>query len=179
MQIGPLWLRDLTDADMPDVLGIYAASRGDEAHLALWPLQERAGFLQLQCRIQHHQYTQHASEHDQRAAFKLLELDGALVGRLYWRWSPNQLHLTEITVLPEFRGRGFATRLIAHLQGMATERGVALALHVANTNTRAAALYQRMGFAFGETDGVYQQMLWAGARAQPAFTATRPAELAS
>jgi ribosomal protein S18 acetylase RimI-like enzyme len=156
MRIGPLQLRPLAADDMPQVLRIYTVSRGDDPLLTLWPQDQLAGFLQMQCHAQHQHYTQHYAD----AEFKLLELEGQVAGRLYWLWLPRELRLVEITVLPEFRGRGFATLLVQHLQAMAAARNLPLALNVACTNHRALALYQRLGFALGDNDGMYYEMHW-------------------
>lgn len=170
MRIGPLQLRPLTADDMPQVQSIYASSRGDDPLLALWPQDQLATFLQMQCRAQHQHYTQHYAD----AQFMLLELDDQLAGRLYWHWQPSELRLVEITILPEFRARGLATLLIQHLQAMASQRGLPLALQVACTNQRAMALYHRLGFVLGDTDGVFYDMQYAPstiARATPACNA--------
>ena len=156
MRIGPLQLRSLTANDMPQVQRIYATSRGDDPVLALWPQDQLAAFLQSQCQAQHQHYTQHYAG----AEFKLLELDGQLAGRLYWQCLQSELRLIEITVLPEFRARGVATLLVQHLQALAAQRSLPLALNVACTNPRALALYQRLGFAVLDNDGMYCRMQW-------------------
>jgi ribosomal protein S18 acetylase RimI-like enzyme len=156
MRIGPLQLRTLTADDMPQVQRIYTASRWDDPVLTLWPQDQLAAFLQSQCHAQH----QHYSQHYAGAEFKLLELDGQVVGRLYWQCLQSELRLIEITVLPEFRARGLATLLVQHLQGLAAQRNVPLALNVACTNHRALALYQRLGFALGDNDGMHHDMQW-------------------
>jgi ribosomal protein S18 acetylase RimI-like enzyme len=166
MRIGPLQLRTLTADDMPQVLRIYTASRDGDPVLTLWPQDQLGAFLQSQCHAQHQHYTQHFAG----AEFKLLELDGQVAGRLYWHVLPSALHLIEITVLPEFRARGLATLLVQHLQGLAAQRNVPLALNVACTNHRALALYQRLGFALGDTNGMHHDMQWLApgtAQAEP------------
>ena len=94
-----------------------------------------------------------------------------MAGRLYWQCLPSELRLIEITVLPEFRARGLATLLVRHLQALAAQSSLPLALNVACTNHRALALYQRLGFALGDTDGMYYAMQWvvpSTAQAAPA-----------
>jgi ribosomal protein S18 acetylase RimI-like enzyme len=156
MHIGPLQLRNLTANDMPQVQRIYTASRSDDPVLTLWPQDQLAAFLQSQCHAQHQHYTQHYVG----AEFKLLELDGQVAGRLYWQCLQSELRLIEITLLPEFRARGFATLLVQHLQALAAQRSLPLALNVACTNHRALALYQRLGFVVLDNDGMYYDMQW-------------------
>ncbi len=170
MRIGPLQLRSLTANDMPQLQRIYASSRSDEPLLNLWPQEHLPAFLQSQCHAQHQHYTQHYAG----AEFKLLEMDGQLAGRLYWQCQPNALRLIEITLLPEFRARGVGTLLVQHLQAVAAQHRLPMALQVACTNQRALALYQRLGFALGDTDGVFYAMQYApikASQAEPAASA--------
>jgi ribosomal protein S18 acetylase RimI-like enzyme len=97
-------------------------------------------------------------QHYAGAEFKLLALDGQLVGRLYWQLQPSELRLIEITLLPEFRARGFGTLLVQHLQTLAAKHQLPMALQVACTNHRALALYQRLGFVVQDSDSVFYQM---------------------
>lgn len=58
--------------------------------------------------------------------------------------------IDELYVQPAWRGRGFATALIAELQSgrlLRPTRPVALELEITPTNTRARALYERLGFS--------------------------------
>ena len=47
---------------------------------------------------------------------------------------------------PEFRGRGYAPALLAHLLHHHHAAGLRSYLHVASDNATAIALYQRLGF---------------------------------
>ena len=60
---------------------------------------------------------------------------------------PGHLHIDAIAVAPEARGQGVGTRLIAAAHREAASRNLAgLSLNVVDTNTRARALYERIGF---------------------------------
>lgn len=48
---------------------------------------------------------------------------------------------------PDFTGRGYAARLVNHVVAKQLKRGIVPFLHVNETNTRARALYARLGFA--------------------------------
>jgi predicted GNAT family acetyltransferase len=48
---------------------------------------------------------------------------------------------------PDFLGRGLAARLINLVVAKQLKRGITPFLHVNETNTRARALYERLGFA--------------------------------
>ena len=82
-----------------------------------------------------------------------------LVGSACLRWegpfneevaaaSPRQVELGFLHVQPEFRGRGVGTALVGLAEQRCRERGVtSLGLGVGDGNPRAAALYQRLGYA--------------------------------
>lgn len=56
------------------------------------------------------------------------------------------LYLEDLYVRPEFRGRGFGRRMLAHLAALAVERGCArLEWSVLDWNLRAVGFYRAMG----------------------------------
>jgi ribosomal protein S18 acetylase RimI-like enzyme len=58
-----------------------------------------------------------------------------------------------VIVLPEYRGRGLAKRLMAELESLVLERGCCkLTLEVLQGNTVARAVYRGCGFAAYELD---------------------------
>lgn len=60
----------------------------------------------------------------------------------------EEAHVSTVAVTPEAQGRGLATRLVvAMLRGSVDRGAVASTLEVRVSNSRAAALYQRFGFA--------------------------------
>ncbi|MEX1665209.1 GNAT family N-acetyltransferase [Zhongshania arctica] len=63
------------------------------------------------------------------------------------------LNIHDVIVLPEYRGRGLAKRLMAEIESLAVQRGCCkLTLEVLQGNTAAKAVYQRCGFAAYELD---------------------------
>lgn len=63
------------------------------------------------------------------------------------------LNIHDVIVLPEYRGRGLAKRLMAEIESLAVQRGCCkLTLEVLQGNTTAKAVYQRCGFAAYELD---------------------------
>jgi len=59
---------------------------------------------------------------------------------------PGWTEISAVCTAPEARGRGHARRLIGALTARITARGERPFLHVAEGNTRALALYERLGF---------------------------------
>ena len=59
---------------------------------------------------------------------------------------PGWTEISAVCTAPEARGRGHAARLVSALVSRILTRGERPFLHVAETNTGALALYQRLGF---------------------------------
>lgn len=73
---------------------------------------------------------------------------GALASALSRRLEPGTLLIDGIAVDAAARGRGVGTRLLNALSEEARRRGLAhVRLDVSDTNPRAKALYERLGFA--------------------------------
>lgn len=67
-------------------------------------------------------------------------------------YTPDEAHVTNIAVAPEWRGHGLGRRLLAELSWITIGRGLdALTLEVRASNEVAQSLYRRFGF---ESEGV-------------------------
>ena len=69
-------------------------------------------------------------------------------------------HVTQVCVLPEYRGRRIGELLLAATEANLRKRGFfALSLTVTEANTRAVALYRRLNF---ETKRIFDAFVWMG-----------------
>jgi ribosomal protein S18 acetylase RimI-like enzyme len=83
----------------------------------------------------------------------VIEVDGGPVGRLRLVRTPEKVELPGLQLLLAFQSRGIGTRIITDLVAEATESGRPMTLTVEKANTRAQALYRRLGFTvIGEID---------------------------
>ena len=69
------------------------------------------------------------------------------------------MHVIDIALLPEFRGRGIGAALLRELMDEAASAGRAVSIYVEESN-RAQSLYRRLGFEPVGTHGVYLLMRW-------------------
>lgn len=79
--------------------------------------------------------------------------DGERVGVLLVSELADSTALDQIEILPEHQGRGIGAAVIGELLAHSRASGRPVSLRVFTHNTRARALYQRLGFAERSTDG--------------------------
>lgn len=148
--IGCIGLRPEGPDDDEFLLRLYASTRAEEMGLTNWTADQQGAFLRSQFGLQRTHYRRHYAD----AAFDVILLDGSPVGRMYVRRQPHEVCLIEISLLPEFRGRGIGGWLLRHVLEEARRAGASVTLHVEPFN-RALRLYRRLGFTAVEQHGIY------------------------
>jgi len=123
-----------------------------------WPLQRRAvhavdlaAVLKVEARAYSHPWSR-GNFIDSLAAGYIAEMldsrDAGVVGYFVAMPGVDELHLLNLTVAPDWQGRGHGSALLDAVQAHAAERSLAtLWLEVRESNHRARALYRRRGFA--------------------------------
>jgi ribosomal protein S18 acetylase RimI-like enzyme len=134
---------------------VYASTRAEEMRLAPWPPEQVEAFLRSQFELQHREYGRIFPE----ASYEVLVVDGADAGRLYVHRAEDELHVVDVALLPEFRGRGIGTALLRELMDEAGAAGKRVSIYVEETNP-AQSLYRRLGFEPVAEQGVYLLMEW-------------------
>jgi RimJ/RimL family protein N-acetyltransferase len=150
-------------ADLPFLRDLYAGFRATELALAPWSAEQKRAFTDDQFQLQHLHFVRHFG----RADFWIVDQDlppaqQQPIGRLYLDRSARPWRIVEIGFLAETRGQGLGTMMIAWLQDEARKADAGgIALSVATGNTRAAALYSRMGFTLeGDNGPIHLAMRW-------------------
>ena len=87
----------------------------------------------------------------------LVAPDAGIVGYFVAMAGADEMHLLNLTVAPEWQGRGLAQAMLDALEAACRERRVpTLWLEVRASNQRARSLYRRRGFAeVGQRRGYY------------------------
>jgi ribosomal protein S18 acetylase RimI-like enzyme len=156
-------LRPAVPSDGDLLYGVFVSTREPEMEVLAWPRASKDALLRMQFDAQGWHF---------RHAHPNLEVSVVLVagqpaGRLCVSRDGDAVHLLDIALLPEHRGRGVGTVLVTRLQAQAGAARLPLRLHVARTNP-AARLYQRLGFIPAGGDAVHQAMEWTAVTAEAA-----------
>ena len=146
-------LRHVTPEDESFLCGEYAGARQEELSLLHWDDSMKESFLDMQFNAQHSRL--HSVYPD--ADYLVLLEDAVPAGRLYINLSDNYIHIMEIAILPESRGRGTGTALLLEIlkEGERADRTVSINVEKFN---RALQLYLRLGFVVVDDQGVYLLM---------------------
>lgn len=76
-----------------------------------------------------------------------IRVDGQLISMAGERLAlPGMREISGVCTHPDHRGRGYAARLIRHVQEQHVAAGLKSFLHVTDSNSNAIALYERLGF---------------------------------
>lgn len=153
-------LRPETAADAPALRSLYGDLRAEELAHAPWTAEQAAAFLDDQFRLQSRHFKTHHPDADFRVMVRVA--DDRVVGRLYLDRSGAMWRIVDIGLAAALRGQGLGGALIRWIQDEAGRNGAhGVDLHVAHPNTRARALYDRLGFApVEEPLLMHQQMAW-------------------
>ncbi|MCP5528058.1 MAG: GNAT family N-acetyltransferase [Verrucomicrobiales bacterium] len=149
-----LALRPETPADGDFLFSLFASARDDIARSTLAE-EEKTRLLRLQFTAQ----TRHYRTQFPGGEFLIIMLRDRRAGRLCRHFGADEIRIVDLALLPEFRGQGLGTRLLAALQQEARLMGKCLRLHV-ESHSRARHLYERLGFVKLEQRGLHDFMEW-------------------
>lgn len=149
-------LRAATPDDEVFLLQLYGTTRPEVAQFG-WDEAEQQAFITMQYQMQTRSYDmQHPN-----AEHSVIIYEGRSAGRLIVDRTATAIELTDIAVLPEFRGKGIASTLIQRLQEEAARTGVDVDLTVDRTNSNAFHLYRKLGFEVAGETQIHFAMKWS------------------
>ena len=150
-------LRLAVEEDEAFLQRLYISTRAEEVAGWGWTPAQCRAFLDLQFEARRQGYrAQYPGAVD-----RIVLRDGAPVGRVLLHHGPAVVCLVDIALLLEHRNAGIGTDLIRQVQVEAGAAGKPVCLHVL-TASRAARLYQRLGFVATGDDGLRLRMEWRG-----------------
>ena len=151
--------RAINEADLPALLEIYASTRAEELALVPdWTEAQKRTFVTQQFMAQHQYY----QELYKGADLQIIETEQQAIGRLYvhWQYSPTEVRIMDIAILPPYRGQGLGSKLLEAVLRQGAVLGKSVTIHV-EYNNPALHLYERLGFKkIGEFNTVYHLYQW-------------------
>ena len=153
-------LRPETEADIAFLLRLYASTREVELAPVPWSAEQKQAFLVSQFQAQRIHYRKYFTD----SAFDMIECRGLPAGRLYLQARRTQLHIIDIALLPDWRGRGIGTAILQALQAAGSSCGKGVGIMVEKFNP-ALRLYRRLGFTDIADHEIYLEMEWTTAAA--------------
>ncbi len=151
----PLSLRRELPGDESFLFQVYAGTREEELALTNWDENTRRQFLNLQFAAMRRGYANQYPD----AEFLIVSLGQERVGRLVINRSADAIRVVDVALLPAHRNRGFGTILMRQVCAEATRAGQPVRLCVLQGN-RALRWYERLGFTFCESRGIYDELEW-------------------
>jgi ribosomal protein S18 acetylase RimI-like enzyme len=149
-------LRPVTSDDEVFLATVYAGTREEELGRVPWTDEQRVAFL-------NHQFTAQKTHYQSRfpkAVHDIILHRDQAVGRLYVDRRPTEIHILDIALLTEHRGRGIGSALLADLMKEAADSDLPLTIYVETFN-RSRTLFQRLGFRETESDGMNMHLKWS------------------
>ncbi|MBX7054056.1 MAG: GNAT family N-acetyltransferase [Pyrinomonadaceae bacterium] len=148
-------MRPVTPGDLEFLLEVYASSREAELAMLPWDAAMKRTFVEHQYGAQ----TAHYLEAYPSATHDIISTGGAACGRLYVVRGENEIAILDINVLPEFRRRGIATRIIEGLKAEARGRSIRVYVETFNPSQK---LFAELGFKpdAAEPDAMHILFRW-------------------
>lgn len=152
--LGSVTLAEETAADEAFLLHLFISVRGPEfLEAGLAPDQVKA-LLKDQLRIR----TAYYLENLPNLASQIIVLGEERIGQLLIARPNHAVHLTDISLLPEYRNRGIGTFILGRVCNDADRNGEPVDLMV-EQRSPAISLYERLGFETIATQGIHHKMV--------------------
>jgi GNAT superfamily N-acetyltransferase len=147
---------ELRPVVLPDdeafLLTVYASTRDDVKYLPFDDAGKQA-FILMQYTAQKNHYAEYYKD----AKHYVVIYDGRPAGRYWVDYGKEDIRLVDMSILPEFRGKGIGTVIFKYAFKRSEEMGLPCVLHVMKEH-RSIPMYKRLGFrVIGET-GVHDKM---------------------
>jgi ribosomal protein S18 acetylase RimI-like enzyme len=148
-------LRPVTPEDDAFLFSVYASTRAEEMKQVPWSAEQKEMFLRMQYTAQ----KQHYAAAFPQASHDVIYSGETAVGRLYVNRDAERLNILDITVLPQYRGRGTGEALLRRLMEEAGASGKAIMIYVESFNP-SLRLFERLGFQKEREEGFQFLMKW-------------------
>jgi len=146
-------LRPVEEKDTAFIEAVYRTTREAELNLTNWSEHQKNAFISMQAAAQHAEYKAKFPN----VKFQVIIYNKKSAGRFYTAENENEIRLMEMTILPEFRGKGIAKELLQQSIERSNKIQKKLSCHVEASNP-ILKFYQRLGFVHLKNNGRYFYM---------------------
>jgi ribosomal protein S18 acetylase RimI-like enzyme len=133
--------KNIETKDQEFIERVYRSTREIELNLTSWPEDQKQRFIIMQLMAQLTEY----NNKFKNASYQVLLFKKKPAGRLYTWESNSEIRIIDISLLPEFQGKGIGTKVLTDIIGSAKQRSKTVTLYVAHGNP-VKKLYERLGF---------------------------------
>jgi ribosomal protein S18 acetylase RimI-like enzyme len=134
-------LRPVNKEDERFIEKVYRSTREEELNFTNWPEEQKQAFMMMQSMAQEAEYKTKFPG----AEFQIILYKKQEAGRMYTWEGEKEIRLIDITLLPEFRGKGIGAFLLRELIKRSGILEKKISLHVDPLNP-ALKLYMHAGF---------------------------------
>jgi len=146
-------LRTVQEKDTAFIEAVYRTTREAELNLTNWSEHQKSAFISMQSAAQLAEYKTKCPG----AIFQVIIYNKKNAGRFFTCENEDDIRLLDITILPEFTGKGIGTDLMHRLIDRSNKVQKKISLHVEPSNP-ALKLYQRLGFIHIKNNGRFYYM---------------------
>lgn len=136
-----LQTRNVVSKDDAFLFELFITTRKDEYSMLALDEQQLHALLHMQYEAQKRSYQHNFPQ----AKHEIIYHEGLQIGRVMTENESGNIHLIDISLLLDFRGKGYGTELLKQLQSHAVNQKMSVTLHVLQDNP-ARRLYERCGF---------------------------------
>src|SRR5688572_3433102 len=146
-------LRPVEEKDTAFIEAVYRTTREVELNFTNWSEHQKNAFISMQSAAQVAEYKIKFPG----ARFQVIIYNKKNAGRFYTCENETEIRLLDITLLPQFRGKGIGRDLLQQLIERSDKVQKKISLHVEASNP-ILKLYQRLGFIYIKNNGRHYYM---------------------
>lgn len=146
-------LRKVEEKDASFIEEVYGSTREKELMLTNWTELQKKAFVTMQSMAQLAEYKNKFPG----ALFQIIMYNNKSAGRFYTWENETEIRLIDITLLPQFRGKGIGSQLLKDLIKKSNRIQKKISLHVEQDNP-ALELYRQLGFVYIKNNGRHYYM---------------------
>lgn len=90
----------------------------------------------------------------------VIEDTGVAIGRVQIDFTDNLIHVLDVAIQKNARGRGVGETVLRGIQRTATASGAPVTLSCARNNLAARRLYAKLGFELHQSGSMHDRLIW-------------------